>query len=79
MFYAMGHASKFVERGGVRLQVSPTVTRDVHATAVQNPDGRIVIIMLNKNTVSIQLSVEIGGKGWVNMELPARSFATILC
>ncbi|XP_046661458.1 lysosomal acid glucosylceramidase-like isoform X2 [Homalodisca vitripennis] len=79
MFYAMGHASKFVERGGVRLQVSPTVTRDVHATAVQNPDGRIVIIMLNKNTVSVQVSVEIGGKGWVNMELPARSFATILC
>ncbi|KAA0201975.1 hypothetical protein HAZT_HAZT004335, partial [Hyalella azteca] len=46
-FYAMAHASKFIERDGVRVDAIPD-NGGLRSTAVINPDGTIVVLVLNK-------------------------------
>lgn len=47
MFYAIGHFSKFVQRGSVRLKINPWSLHGVSAMAVQNPDKGIVMVIQN--------------------------------
>lgn len=48
LYYAMGHASKFINRDADRLLITPTEAGSVLATAVKNPGGSIVIVAMNK-------------------------------
>jgi glucosylceramidase len=47
LYYAVGHFSKFVRRGAIRIG-SSTYNEDLKTTAFQNPNGEIVVIILNK-------------------------------
>lgn len=47
MYYAMGHFSKFVQPGSVRLKIDPWTLQGVSVMAVQNPDKGIVMVLHN--------------------------------
>ncbi|XP_054279021.1 lysosomal acid glucosylceramidase-like [Macrosteles quadrilineatus] len=79
MFYAIGHVTKFIERDAERIEISPSDQTEIQATAVVNPDARLVIVMINKVNVEKNVSIQVPRKGWMNFKLPARSFATIVC
>lgn len=48
LFYALGHASKFIEPGAMKIDIQPHQLENIEVTAVQNPNGTVVIILLNK-------------------------------
>ncbi|XP_018013259.1 putative glucosylceramidase 3 [Hyalella azteca] len=76
-FYAMAHASKFIERDGVRVDAIPD-NGGLRSTAVINPDGTIVVLVLNKDDASYDISIAIDGTRYVNANLPAKSMQTFL-
>lgn len=45
-YYAVGNMSKFIQPGAVRIASSST-NPDLEVTAVQNPSGQIVVVMVN--------------------------------
>lgn len=47
-YYAIGHFSKFVKRGAVRIGLSKYTDR-LEACAFQNPDGSVVAVVLNRS------------------------------
>ncbi|MDR0828523.1 MAG: glycosyl hydrolase [Prevotellaceae bacterium] len=52
LYYAVGHFSKFVKRGALRIGTS-SYSDNVKTTAFQNPDGEIIVIVLNKTDKKI--------------------------
>ncbi|WP_282155932.1 glycoside hydrolase family 30 protein [Cytobacillus gottheilii] len=57
-YYAIGHASKFVEPGAVRIG-STSYKGDLESVAFQNPDDSIILIMINsgKEDQSFQVNL----------------------
>jgi O-Glycosyl hydrolase len=59
-YYIVGHASKFVQQGAIRISSSyPTNLPNV---AFQNPDGKKVLIVLNEATSSQAFNIQFNGK-----------------
>lgn len=49
MFYALGHFSKFIPRGSVRVDgVASYYNDNVQVLAVKRPDDAIALVILNK-------------------------------
>lgn len=59
-YYALGHASRFVRQGAVRIATSPVVGLD--AVAFQNPDASLVLIVLNSGKTPTEFAVDMGGR-----------------
>ncbi|CAH2051818.1 unnamed protein product, partial [Iphiclides podalirius] len=78
MFYAVGHFSKFIKRGSVRISVSEKksfFTSSVSSVAFQNPEGSIVLVLFNggeKKSVGVKC-----GKYQATLDLEADSFTTM--
>ncbi len=47
MFYALGHISRFIPPGSVRIALE-TGINPVDAVAVKRPDGKIAVVLLNR-------------------------------
>ncbi len=61
--YGLGHYSKFVRPGYVRLDVAPQPASGVSTSAFADPDsGRVVIVAVNENTSAIDLSLHFAGR-----------------
>lgn len=61
LYYTLSHFSRFIRPGGKRIGIELS-TNDVLATAVQNPDGTVAIVILNPGLESKNLSIIIGDK-----------------
>lgn len=73
-YYALGHVSKFVDRGAVRIDSSPA-SAGIENVAFRNPDGTIVLIAVN--TGDLPRTVEaVWRRQSFAYTLPARSAAT---
>jgi glucuronoarabinoxylan endo-1,4-beta-xylanase len=60
--YALGHFSKFVRPGYVRLDVPPEPDTGVHTSAYADPESdRIVIVAVNEQTTPVDLSLRFKG------------------
>ena len=60
--YALGHYSKFVRPGYVRLDVPAEPASGVSTSAYVDPDsGRIVIVAVNENTSAVDLGLHFAG------------------
>jgi glucosylceramidase len=77
-FYALAHASKFIERDGVRVDAIPDAGSNYRSTAVVNPDGTIVVLVLNPDDVEGEISVAVDGARYVNAPVPAKSIHTFV-
>ena len=77
-YYIIGHMSKFVSPGAVRLDTPAYGWDDVHSVAFQNPDGSIAIVVLNpRNYMDQDFYIEIDGQQY-QYTLPRESVATFV-
>jgi glucosylceramidase len=73
-YYVLGHASKFVDPGAVRI-ASNTFSGGIENVAFKNPDGTKVLIALNNGSSSSTFKVKWGGQAF-SYTLPAGAVAT---
>jgi glucosylceramidase len=74
-FYAMGHASKFVRPGAVRIDSNSFGKNSVEDVAFQNHDGSITLIVLNNAEDPKTFEVKASANSF-SYTLPAGSLAT---
>lgn len=73
-YYALGHASKFVDPGAVRI-ASNSVSGGIETVAFRNPDGSKVLIALNNSNASNTFKVSWNAQSF-NYTLSAGALAT---
>lgn len=73
-YYALGHASKFVDPGAVRV-ASNSVAGGIEDVAFKNPDGSRVLIALNNSGSANTFKVSWSGQSFT-YTLPAGAVAT---
>lgn len=76
-YYALGHVAKFVEPGAVRIGSTLNSYSTLPNVALQNPDGSIVLIVMNKGMTSHQLVARIDDQQFTAC-LPSGACATFV-
>jgi glucosylceramidase len=76
-FYVLGHASKFLLPGAVRIASDEPADGILKDVAFSNPDGTIVLYSLNSGTTSQTFQIGFHGKKVATI-LPAGSIATFV-
>ncbi len=75
-YYYLGHFSKFIHPGAKRIIAA--ASRDkLLTTAYQNPDGKLAVVVMNKNDENIDYYLWIKGKA-AKVTSPAHSIATLI-
>ncbi len=54
----MAHFSKFIRPGAVRIGIAVS-DKDLQATAAQNPDGSIAVVIFNEGKASKSFNLKI--------------------
>ena len=49
LYYLLGHFSRHIRPGAVRLGLADDLPAGVHATAARNPDGSVAVVVFNDN------------------------------
>jgi glucosylceramidase len=75
-YYALGHASKFLRPGAVRVQSNDSIG-GLRTVAFKNTDGSIVSYVVNPDTDAHNLKIVWNGQ-WVIYTIPARSIVTFV-
>ncbi|MBS2007488.1 MAG: glycosyl hydrolase [Cyanobacteria bacterium SZAS TMP-1] len=73
-YFALGHFSKFVQRGAIRVDSQASIDGLEHV-AFQNPGGGMVLVVTNSGAER-RLSVKVGDKA-VELEMARDSMATL--
>ena len=68
-YFYIGHFSKFILPGAKRIACSSNRDK-LETTAFLNPDGKLVVIVLNKNDEKIPVNLWIAGKAAQLSSLP---------
>jgi glucosylceramidase len=76
-YYVLGHASKFLLPGAVRIGSDEPADSQLKDVAFSNPDGTIVLYTLNAGTTSQTFRIGFHGKTVATI-LPAGSVATFV-
>jgi glucosylceramidase len=76
-YYVLGHASKFLEAHAVRIGSDEPAGTEVKDVAFRNPDGTVVLYVLNAGAGAQPLKVSFHGKT-ATTTLPAGSVATLV-
>jgi len=76
LYYTVGHFSKFVKRGAIRIGTS-TYNENIKATAFQNPDGEIVVVVLNTTEQDFTPKIRINNCT-AEFKMPAKSLQTLI-
>ncbi|KAK7586269.1 hypothetical protein V9T40_004145 [Parthenolecanium corni] len=77
MFYAIGHFSKFLTPGSVRIENSVSPANVLETVSVKRPDQSIAIVVLNKKSYDVKLSLA-NGKDLAVINIPKYSVNSIL-
>jgi glucosylceramidase len=75
-YYAIGHFSRFVKRGAMRIGTS-SFSGNIDVTAFRNPGGEIVAVVLNRGTEDEKIRLRIEGIT-APAELPEHSLTTFV-
>ena len=75
-YYYIGHFSRFVQKGAIRLGVS-RFTEGIDVCAFENPDGSIITILMNKTDHDMGFTLTDGVNG-NHLDLPAHSIMTVV-
>lgn len=71
IYYTMAHFSKFIRPGAVRIGMEND-DKDLQATAAQNPDGTIAIVVFNEGMTAKSFILELTGSSQtINIEAQA--------
>uniref|UniRef100_A0A182NS10 Glucosylceramidase n=1 Tax=Anopheles dirus TaxID=7168 RepID=A0A182NS10_9DIPT len=77
IFYGLGHFSRFILPGSVRLDVRSS-SSDVVVVAFERQDKRTVLVFYNRANSQVTVRVEDKRYGSVRVRLPAKSVHTLL-
>ncbi|XP_053667414.1 lysosomal acid glucosylceramidase [Anopheles marshallii] len=77
IFYGLGHFSRFILPGSVRLEVRSS-NSDVAVVAFERTDKRTVLVFYNKANWKSTVRIEDKRYGSVRVRLPAKSVHTLL-
>jgi glucosylceramidase len=75
-YYYIGHFSKFVQPGAKRI-ISSSSRDQLQTTAFRNPDGKIVVVVLNLSNDAIPFNLWIAGNA-AETKSPAHSIMTLI-
>ena len=75
-FYYIGHFSKFIQPGAKRLSTSSSRSL-LQATAFKNPDGKIVVVVMNNTNKEQSFKLWVGGNA-ADVLSKARSISTLI-
>jgi glucosylceramidase len=75
-FYYLRHFSKYIRPGAIRIGVAVS-TNIIESTAVVNPDGKIVVIALNRNNSAVQIKLK-NGNSILKYTMPAYSIVNFI-
>jgi glucosylceramidase len=75
-YYYIGHFSKFIKPGAKRI-VSSSSRMDLQTTAFINPDGKIVVIVLNTSENNYKYHLSLEGKT-ADLESLPHSISTLI-
>ena len=75
-YYAVGHFSKFVKRGAKRIGNS-SYNDNLRVTSFQNPDGEVVVVVLNKGELALTPKLRIYDCT-AQLDIPAKSLTTLI-
>jgi glucosylceramidase len=76
-YYAIGHFSKFIVPGSIRIGFESTLPVGVQAVTYQRPDKQIVVVLLNTTKTGFDLSLP-GDKIYQVIHLPEKAIITLL-
>jgi glucosylceramidase len=76
LYDVLVHFSRYLRPGATRIEVNHDI-EELMVTAVENPDGRIAVVVLNQGTVEQSFNLELNGQR-VNLVIPAAAIQTIL-
>jgi len=76
-YTALGHASKFVLPGAVRIDSNSFGQNSVEDVAFRNPDGSIVLLVMNSSGEPVPFNVEWNGQ-FASYTLKANTVATLV-
>lgn len=75
-YYYIGHFSKFVRPGAIRI-LAATTHDALEVTAFENPDGQIAVIVLNRNEFPLRFELRMKSEAWAAYA-PPRSIQTLV-
>ena len=75
-FYYIGHFSRFIKPGAKRIASSSSRSQ-LLSTAFQNPDGRIVVVVMNQSEANASYWLWVAGQA-ADVVSPARSIQTLV-
>ena len=76
-YYYIGHFSRYIEQGATRIGCRCNGGDKLEATAFKNPDGTLVLIVMNSNDYEVDYSIKIGDSG-ANIKALAHSIVTLI-
>ncbi|CAG0890468.1 unnamed protein product [Darwinula stevensoni] len=80
-YYAMGHFSKFIPRGSVRIgltiQAADEMKKTLQATAFKTPEDTIVLVAINTDEEPAYMSIQ-EDKRYINFHLHGKAIATFV-
>jgi glucosylceramidase len=74
-YYVLGHLAKFVVSGAYRIDSNSFGHGNIEDVAFQNPDGSIVVLVLNSGTSNANFAIRWKGQ-FFTYSLPAGALAT---
>jgi glucosylceramidase len=75
-YYYIGHFSKFIKPGAKRI-ISSASRSQLMTTAFKNPDGKVVVIVMNQSDKAATYNLWVNGKAAVTDALP-HSISTLI-
>ncbi|GAA2813610.1 glycoside hydrolase family 30 protein [Saccharopolyspora taberi] len=75
-FYALGHASRFVRPGAVRINSFSVDPQALQTVAFRNPDGTTAVLLSNPNPQA-RTATLIEGDRYLTYDVPAESVTTL--
>ena len=75
-YYYIGHFSKFIKPGAKRISSSASRSQ-LMTTAFKNPDGKVVVIVMNQSDKAATYNLWVNGKAAVTEALP-HSISTLI-
>jgi glucosylceramidase len=75
-YYYIGHFARFIRPGARRVGLG-NPRDDLDATAFRNPDGRVIVVAMNRTDSPIPMSVTVGQES-VSDKLPAHAIVTLV-
>ncbi|MGE5630612.1 MAG: glycoside hydrolase family 30 protein [Caulobacteraceae bacterium] len=60
-YYYIGHFSRYIQPGAVRIDCSCNDCEKLEAAAFKNPDGTLAIVVINSKADDVDYTIDIGG------------------